>query len=93
MLIRDVLISLYSDCYWCCLRLRLILIYGILGILLMYSRRLFVELLLTVFTLQRCSDNFEYLLEKDNLGIMTITPVMTKRSSYFLMLYRHSTNK
>ena len=42
----------------------------------MYSRRISVELVMTVFTLQRCTDNFEYPLEKGNLRIMDTQMVL-----------------
>ena len=64
---QNGLISKYGDCYCCCLRLRLILIFGIICILPMYSRRLSVELALTVFTLQRCTDNIGYPFLKEQL--------------------------
>ena len=64
---RNGLFSRYGDCYCCCLRLRSILIFGIICILPMYLRRLSVELVLTVFTLQRCTDNIGYPFSKGQL--------------------------
>ena len=69
---QNGLISRYGDCYCCCLRLRLILIFCIICILFMYLRRLSVELVPTVFTLQRCTDNIGYPFSKGQLKGLSV---------------------
>ena len=48
----------------------MILIFGILGILLMYSRMLSVELVPIVFMLQHCTDNIGYPFSKGQLKVL-----------------------
>ena len=52
----------------------------------MYSRRLSVELVLTVSTLQSCTDNIEYPLKKGNQGTIALLAFSLSAVSFLASL-------